>query len=246
MKISDAGLDLIKFYEKCKLKAYLCQAGKWTIGWGHTGPEVHEGMEITQEQADLILAMDVARFERCVSKMCRKATQSAFDAMVALAFNIGEGWEGKKHPGEKNGFRQSSVARLHNSEKYGEAAQAFALWNKTKGKVSRGLTARRAAEAALYLTDQFDEDYLPPSEAEGENPLSQSRTLNGQVGATAATAATVAASQIDLNTISENSEMLIQFLPYIKEYWWVFAAIAAGFIVFSMYGRIKDRLEGRA
>jgi lysozyme len=231
MKISDAGLDLIKSSEGCRLKAYRCSAGVLTIGYGSTGTHVHEGMEIYQADAETLLRLDVGRFEKAVFKTCPQISQPAFDACVSLCYNIGEG-----------AFAKSSVARLHNAGKYAEAGQSFMLWNKAAGKVSRGLTARRAKESALYLSDQFDAEYIPPSEAEGEKPLGLSKTINGQVGATAATAATVASSQIDLSTISENSGMLIQFLPYLKEYWWVFAAIAGAFIVFSMYARIKDRL----
>jgi len=56
----------------------------------------------------------------------------------------------------------------------------------------------------------------------------------------------VGASQIDATTLHENSDLLITFLPYIKEYWWVFALAAGGFIAYSTYARIKDRIEGRS
>lgn len=235
MKISDAGLSLIKSSEGCKLKAYKCPANVWTIGYGHTGEDVFDGMEISQADADLLLKMDLNRYENGVTRACPKASQPQFDAMVSLCYNIGEG-----------AFAKSSVARLHNAGKHGEAGQAFMLWNKAAGKVSRGLTARRAKESALYLSDQFDTEYVPPSEAEGEKPLSASRAINGQAGAAVATAGTIAASQIDASTISENSGLILQFLPYLKEYWWVLCAIGGGFLLYSMWGRISDRLSGRA
>lgn len=235
MKTSPAGLDLIKSSEGCKLKAYRCSANVLTIGYGHTGGGVFEGQEITQADADLLLRIDVARYENAVNRVCPKASQPQFDAMVSLCYNIGEG-----------AFKGSSVARLHNAGKYGEAGQAFMLWNKAAKKVSRGLTARRAKESALYLSDQFDERYIPPSEAEGEKPLASSRAINGQVGAGIATAGTVAVSQIDVSTISEHSGLILQFLPYLKEYWWVLCAVGAALLLWSLWGRISDRLEGRA
>ena len=182
-----------------------------------------------------MLRLDLARFEAAANRNLHTMTQCQFDACVSLCYNIGEG-----------AFNKSSVVRLHNEGKYGDAAQAFMLWNKAAGKVSRGLQARRAKESALYLQDEIsNENYVPPSVAEGEKPLSESKTLQGQVGAAAATAATVGASQIDTNTIQQHSDLIITFLPYLKEYWWVFALAAAGFIAYSTYARIKDRIEGR-
>lgn len=236
MKISPAGLDLIKSSEGCKLKAYRCPANVLTIGYGHTGPDVFEGQEISQADADTLLRLDVAKYENAVNKACPKISQPQFDACVSLCYNIGEG-----------AFAKSSVARLHKAGKYAEAAQAFMLWNKAAKKVSRGLTARRARESALYLSDQFDEEYVPPSEAEGEKPLAASRSINGQVGGGIATAGAVAASQIGgIPDLQENSGLLIQFLPYLKEYWWVLCAVGAAFFLYAIWGRISDRLEGRA
>jgi lysozyme len=235
MKVSKDGLELIKASEGCRLKAYKCSAGVWTIGYGSTGEHVYEGLEISQKEADTLLALDVGRFERAVSKTCPKISQPQFDACVSLAYNIGAG-----------AFAKSSVARLHNAGKYAEAGQAFMLWNKAGGKVSRGLTSRRAKESALYLSDQIGDDYVPPSYANGEKPLSSSKTINGTVGAGVATAATAAVANIDTATITENSGLILTFLPYLKEYWWVLVAVGGGFLALSVYARVKDRLEGRA
>ena len=51
----DAGLALTKNFEGCVLTAYADQGGVWTIGYGHTGPGVHAGLTITQDQADALL-----------------------------------------------------------------------------------------------------------------------------------------------------------------------------------------------
>ena len=58
-KIGQAGLALIKQFEGCRLAAYQCSAGAWTIGYGHTAG-VHKGMKITQAQADEYLKQDIA------------------------------------------------------------------------------------------------------------------------------------------------------------------------------------------
>lgn len=139
MNIGNKGLALIKRFEGLRLKAYLCPAKVWTIGYGSTGPHVKPGMEITEAQAEQLLRDDLARFEKAVSDAAPNATQDQFDAMVSLAFNIGIA-----------GFQKSSVLRLHRLGKHDAAADSFALWNKGGGRVLPGLVRRRADEAHLY------------------------------------------------------------------------------------------------
>ena len=69
-RIGQAGLALIKQYEGCRLAAYRCAAGVWTIGYGHTAG-VHSGMTITQAQADVYLQQDIAKFEGYVNNLMR-------------------------------------------------------------------------------------------------------------------------------------------------------------------------------
>ena len=86
MKTSDQGIAVLHHYESCKLKAYPDPATgglPWTIGWGHTGPEVKPGLVWTQEQADAAFAERLAKeFEPGVSDMVHTASQNQFDAMV--------------------------------------------------------------------------------------------------------------------------------------------------------------------
>ena len=51
MKTSQYGIDLIKHFEGCELKAYKCPAGVWTIGYGHT-KGVQEGDEWSESHAN--------------------------------------------------------------------------------------------------------------------------------------------------------------------------------------------------
>ena len=65
-KINETGIALIKRFEGCRLTAYKCSAGVWTIGYGHTSG-VHSGQAITQAQADALLRQDLEKFERYVN-----------------------------------------------------------------------------------------------------------------------------------------------------------------------------------
>lgn len=144
MKINNEGLELIKDFEGCVLKAYPdpgTGGEPWTIGVGHTGG-VKPGDRITEAQAMDLLRQDVAKFERYVTDALDgyPASSNEFSAMVSLCFNIGPG-----------NFRKSSVLRHHKQGNKVAAANSFKLWNKAAGKVLNGLVRRRAAEAALYM-----------------------------------------------------------------------------------------------
>lgn len=146
--VGPLAIALMHHFERCELAAYLCPAGKWTIGWGMTyypdGRRVKKGDRISQEQADAMFAQLLERdFAPAVRAAIGAAatTPAQFGAMVALAYNIGA-----------VRFTLSTVARRHRAGDVDGAAAAFALWNKVKGKVSDGLVRRRRAEAALYLS----------------------------------------------------------------------------------------------
>lgn len=133
-------LDLIKKWEGCKLKAYRCSAGVWTIGWGSTGPGVREGVTWTQEQADSRLAADVRKFAAGVfSAVAANANANQLGAMISLAYNIGLG-----------AFRSSTLLRLFNAGDTSGAHAQFRRWNKAGGKVVNGLTNRRNDEASVF------------------------------------------------------------------------------------------------
>jgi lysozyme len=147
MKGNQAGRGLIAEFEGQRLTAYRCPAGVWTIGIGSTQPPVTPGMQITMDEMWERFDHDIAIYETGVLAALAGAptTQNQFNAMVSLAFNIGLG-----------GFRTSSVLRAHKAGNTSAAANAFGLWNKATvdGKLVEmpGLTRRRAAETALYLT----------------------------------------------------------------------------------------------
>ena len=137
MKISDKGLELIKSFEGCHLTAYVCPAGKLTIGYGHT-KGVTKGMTITQEQADIFLREDCAKAEANVMKFNSKYSwnQNEFDALVSFAYNVGS-----INQLTANGTRTKAVI-----------AKKILEYNKSGRKVLNGLVKRRKAEQELFLT----------------------------------------------------------------------------------------------
>lgn len=141
-QINSAGLALIKHWEGCRLTAYpdpKTGGEPWTIGYGHTGKSVKPGLNITQHQAEAILQVDLDHFEQAVEKRCPGLNDNEFAACVSLAFNIGA-----------TAFAErSQVARWIDKGDKMAAALAFRNW--TAGGM-RGLKARRADEATLFLT----------------------------------------------------------------------------------------------
>lgn len=137
MKTSQAGIDLIKKFEGCRLEAYKCPAGVWTIGYGHTAG-VTGGQQISKAQAEAYLHTDLEKYEKNVEKYARtyRWTQNEFDAMVSFSYNLGS-----IDKLTANGTRSKAVV-----------AEKILLYNKANGKVLEGLTRRRQAERELFLS----------------------------------------------------------------------------------------------
>lgn len=143
MRTSQNGIAVLKYFENCSLGAYPDPAtggAPWTIGWGHTGPEVVKGLVWTQAKADAQLLNDLAEREMAVScAVTTSLSQGQFDALVDFVYNLGAG-----------NFEGSTLLKLVNAGDLAGAASQFARWNRAAGKPMRGLTRRRAAEAALF------------------------------------------------------------------------------------------------
>ena len=144
MRISENGIEFIRQLEGEKLTAYPDIVGIWTIGVGHTGfvdgKPVARGMAITKEKSKEILTAYLKRFESAVNDAVKVTlTQNQFDALVSLAFNIGEG-----------AFARSTlVNKLNAGDKKG-AAEQFLVWKNAGGRVSQGLLNRRQKEKAMF------------------------------------------------------------------------------------------------
>lgn len=171
MKTSEAGRNLIKSLEGLRLTAYPDGTRNgvqlYSIGYGHNG--VPQNAVITREQADALLENDLARFEAAVARGAgaNPPTQGQFDALVSLAFNIGEG-----------AFAQSTLLQRHNEARYLEAADQFAVWRLSNGAINPTLVKRRERERAVYLQSSPTTDNgfptFPPAPSSAPPPLPES------------------------------------------------------------------------
>ncbi|HDX4060216.1 TPA: lysozyme [Citrobacter freundii] len=146
MQTSDKGIALIKEFEGCKLTAYQDSVGVWTIGYGWTQPvdgkPIRAGMTIKQETAERLLKTGLVRYESDVSRLVKVGlTQGQFDALVSFTYNLGS-----------RALSTSTLLRKLNCGDYTGSADEFLRWNKAGGKVLNGLTRRREAERALFLS----------------------------------------------------------------------------------------------
>ena len=157
MKTSAAGLALIKRFEGLELEAYQDVAGIWTIGYGHTGPEVKPGLKWTEQVAEAALTLDLESREDAISRLVTAPlSQHKFDALVSFVFNVGI-----------EAFRNSTVRkRINAGDSDASIAEAWGWWNKARvGGVLQtvtGLANRREAEIAFYLQP---DDVTPFAEA---------------------------------------------------------------------------------
>ncbi|EOD8860416.1 lysozyme [Enterobacter hormaechei] len=146
MQTSEKGIALIKEFEGCKLTAYRDSVGVWTIGYGWTQPvdgkPIRSGMTIKQETAERLLKTGLVSYESDVSRLVKVGlTQGQFDALVSFTYNLGA-----------RSLSTSTLLRKLNAGDYAGAADEFLRWNKAGGKVLNGLTRRREAERALFLS----------------------------------------------------------------------------------------------
>ena len=146
MNISEDGLKLIKFFEGCKLDAYYCPSNVLTIGYGHT-KTVHEGMTITQEEADNLLNLDIREFEKYVQSIVKvPLKQHQFDALVSWTFNLGP-----------YNLMNSTLLKELNSSNYSKVPSEIKRWNKSNNKVLYGLVKRREAEAKMFWNENWEQ-----------------------------------------------------------------------------------------
>ncbi|HDT6063273.1 TPA: lysozyme [Enterobacter kobei] len=146
MQTSEKGIALIKQFEGCKLTAYQDSVGVWTIGYGWTKPvdgkPIRAGMTIKQETAERLLKTGLVSYENDVSRLVKvDLTQGQFDALVSFTYNLGA-----------RSLSTSTLLRKLNAGDYAGASDEFLRWNKAGGKVLNGLTRRREAERALFLS----------------------------------------------------------------------------------------------
>ncbi|MNL22699.1 Lysozyme RrrD [compost metagenome] len=148
-KTSPKALQIIKVSEGCKLKAYLCPANIPTIGYGHTKTvtlaDVKRGKTINQNEADRLLSVDLAEFEKRVARLVKVSlSDNQFGALVSFAFNLGLGALSSS----------TLLKKINGKAPIAEIGKSWLQWDKArvKGVLTplRGLTIRRQAEFDLF------------------------------------------------------------------------------------------------
>lgn len=155
MTTSPSGINFIKRHEGLRLTAYkaLSTETYYTIGYGHNGSDVYEGMTITEAQAEQYLINDVKKFENSLNTYCRNnnihLNQNQFDALISFSYNVGTVWQSKIDMPKmlKNGQERFSEDIVY---------EYFGQWRTSGGVVVQGLVNRRKDEAALFLTPCYD------------------------------------------------------------------------------------------
>lgn len=136
MKTSKNGLKLLIQREGLRLKAYKDTKGIWTIGVGHTGPEVVEGLVWTEAKAMEVFAKDIQWAEDAVNAVDSPLSQNQFDALVSFVFNVGA-----------PAFYNSTMKKKLNLGDYEGAAKQFDRW-----VIPPEITGRRMSEKAQFLS----------------------------------------------------------------------------------------------
>jgi lysozyme len=142
LQLSPSGMALLEQFEALRLNAYRDVRGVWTIGYGHTGPEVIPGLTWSEQQATQSLEEDVMWGSKAVHDLVTVIlNQNQFNALVTFTFNVGA-----------NALRTSTLLHLLNSGDYNGAALQFGKWIYAGPNISSGLVNRRKAEATLFQT----------------------------------------------------------------------------------------------
>lgn len=213
----------------------------WTQGSGFTKGIGPQSPMMSEVESEARLDAEIAHFAAGVERvLTRPANENQLAAMVSLAFNIGLG-----------AFARSTVLKAHNRGDFDAAARAFALWNKAGGRVMRGLTRRRAAEAALYLEPvrleiplqpiermRIDPEDAMPQKIDPERSLGRSEIVRGGSVAGGVAGLTLAAE--GARAVGDIRYSLGDWLPYIAL---AIIVVAAGYVIYERY---KQRRGGWA
>lgn len=135
--INASGLSLLKSFEGCKLTSYQDQGGIWTVGYGHTGPEVVQGMIFNQQQADAQLQQDLEKFYQLDHYLSEQVNDNQYSALICLAYNIG-----------LRALKTSKVLKCVNNQESPD--KEWRQWDHIDGVENVGLKRRREAELKLY------------------------------------------------------------------------------------------------
>jgi len=141
MKISETGINLIRDAEQLKLTAYLCPAGKWTIGYGHTLGVKQEDW-ITPEQAEQMLRTDLLWVEDTLNAL-GNFTQNQFDALASFVYNFGT----------PKFLNSTLLKKIQANAEKNEIIEEWSKWIYAGGKIQYGLIKRRQKEIDLFFAE---------------------------------------------------------------------------------------------
>lgn len=143
MQLSKQGLNFLANQEGFRSQAYICPAGKLTIGFGHIVTPQEKAKfanGITRVEAQQLLEGDIQRYVVAVNKLItHPLSQSQFDALVSFTYNVGI-----------TALTGSTLRRRLNEGKVAEAANEFGKWVNGDGKRLPGLVKRRFLEKQMY------------------------------------------------------------------------------------------------
>lgn len=236
--VSPEGLNLVKRFEGLHklsennmVHSYLCPAGVWTIGWGHTDGVTSESTA-TIAECENFLRQDLEDCARVIKNNVKvPLTQSQFDSLASFVFNLGAG-----------NFKSSTLLKKLNKGEYDAVPEQLLRWNKAtvEGKLKElpGLTRRRAAEATLFtvdfaLPDDDDDAVMPQAVSQkATKPLAKSKTMAG---------AGIAGFGTIAQELAGNLRSLTAYSDTIET---AFVVLSVLGIAIVAYSRIKDSKEG--
>jgi len=248
-RVAQVGIELIKAYEglgdgdpsTVNLDPYLCPAGIWTIGWGHTIVDPKTGKRltkanctkeeafalypggITREEAELLLNEDLKPREEVVQRLVRvELNDNQFAALVSFVYNVGA-----------PAFQISKLLKKLNAGDFGGAVAEFPKWNKItteNGKVeNKGLTNRREAERMRFVTPLFKAPIPVSKTPEGQGQILASVGIVGSALSEMTDSVGVAYTQLHSLGIE---------IEYIK---FAFVALTLFGVAYTFYSRVKAR-----
>ena len=239
MHMSVEGIDaLLKKFEGCKLKAYQCPAGVWTIGYGHTSaagaPEVTKGMTITKAEANDILRRDLVKYETGVEALVKQPlTQNQFDVLVDFAYNAGIG-----------ALKSSTLLKKVNAADFDAVPAELMKWTKNGKKVLPGLVNRRRAEAGWWR--DLDAEPIDEQEQRAEPdaivPKTMVESKQGNAALLTAGLGSVAAAKEVAAQAQDASDTLGTFLNLLSNPSFVVMVVVVGLAGTIWYWR-KKHLE---
>lgn len=227
--IPNAARAFVKPFEALELRAYLCPAGVWTIGWGHTGPDVHKGLVITKAAAEKMLTADLedaaAKLRARIGDVVEDLTDNQYAALLSFVFNLGAkpSW---------------TIWKVLKARAFDQVPVQLIRFVYADGKKLNGLVRRRTEEVKLWSTDEpGSADESPPSgttrfletpPAPMEKPLGTSKSF------VASAAGAVAMAPVAINQVSETIKPYAEQSPVLGQVLGTLAVIGAALAVAAL------------